>query len=178
MSLIGGYLYSVYYGMSINIQELGIKDTKINGIIFGSTQALGYGVVLPFADKMKRKLWTLIFQLVMLTGAIILFFLSFLDKTDTVLYLQTVVSSVFCGMGFSMLFPIFFLYLSELFPIDLRGSANSIILLMSNAISTVVPILASESQKLKLHFLVGCSVVCIISIPVNFCLKESLKAHD
>ena len=81
----------------------------------------------------------------MLIGALILLALSFVDKTDTILYLQTVISSVFCGMGFSMLFPIFFLYLSELFPINLRGSANSIILLFSNAISTVVPILASES---------------------------------
>ena len=136
LSLIGGYLYSVFLGMSSNIQELGIRDIRINGVIFGVTQAIGNLVDIPYPNKMKRRLWNFIFQSFMMTGAIILLVLGFVYQTKTfgVLITQSIVSSVFCGAGLSALFPMFFLYVSELHPPELRGTANSLVLFTSNLI--------------------------------------------
>lgn len=177
LCFIGGYVYSVFYGMSINIQDLGLKDTKLNGILFGITQGIGYLGMLPFSNNMRRKRWHIIFQLIMMTGAVILLILSLGGSSKRILIAQTAVAIIFCGTTFSALFTIFFLYVTELFPVELRGTASSIVLLVSNILSTVTPILAVASAKYKVHFLVGCSVVGIISIPLTFGLRETIKAR-
>jgi len=177
LSLIGGYLYSVFLGMSSNIQELGIRDIRINGVIFGVTQAIGNLVDIPCPNKMKRRLWNFIFQSFMMTGAIALLVLGFIFPTKTfgVLLTQSIVSSAFCGTGLSALFPMFFLYVSELHPPELRGTANSLVIFVSNLISIGVPLLAAKSATLGIHFVVGCSIVGVISIPLTLSLKETLK---
>jgi len=113
----------------------------------------------------------------MMTGAVILLILSLGGSSKRILIAQTAVAIIFCGTTFSALFTIFFLYVTELFPVELRGTASSIVLLVSNILSTVTPILAVASAKYKVHFLVGCSVVGIISIPLTFGLRETLKAR-
>jgi len=51
LSLQGGVLYLIFYGMTISVQDLGLKNINQNGIFFGITQTLGYLVVLPFIHK-------------------------------------------------------------------------------------------------------------------------------
>lgn len=51
MSLQGGVIYLVFYGMATSVQDLGLENVNYNGIFFGVTQSIGYMGVLPVIHK-------------------------------------------------------------------------------------------------------------------------------
>ena len=51
ISLQGGVLWTVFYGMATSVQDLGLKNVNQNGIFFGVFQCIGYIIVLPFIDR-------------------------------------------------------------------------------------------------------------------------------
>ena len=177
LSIIACHLYCIYYGMTVNIQGLGMKDIKLNGIIFGVTQSIGFMVVIPYADKMPRKLWNIIFQFIMLAGAGILMVMSLmLDQNNkTVELAGSIVSCVMLAIPLSALFTIFFMHVVESFPPELRGTANSLVMLISNLFSMLTPYFGEIANGAGLHFVVGCSMIGLISLPLAFTLKETLN---
>lgn len=76
MSIVGGALYSIFYGLSTDISSIGLSNVSIAGILLGVTQTIGYFIVLPFVHKMKRRFWTLMFYCAMLLGVIALLVIS------------------------------------------------------------------------------------------------------
>ena len=70
-------------------------------------------------------------------------------------------------------FPIFFNYISELFPTRMRGMANAIILFSGKMIGSFAPILATLSKNRGFHVLCGCSLMLLISLPLSFCTDET-----
>lgn len=171
---IGGLLYMLFYGMSINIQELGLKDIKLNGILLGVTQALGYIAVTPFTHRMKRKFWFILFQIALFIGALILFFLSQQNQTSTVQFEQTITSTFWMSSLMSAVFPFFFIYITEAFPTEVRGTANAIILFSAKMIGCMSPILESFSVKHHVHVVASCSVLVFLSLPLTCFIKETL----
>jgi len=171
---LGGLLYCLFFGLSINIQDLGLKDVKLNGILLGATQGLGYLGVAPFTHKMKRRTWFMNFQFVILFGAIALFFLSVIPQTSKVQLAQSFTSTLVMATSTSAMFPLFFLYISEVFPTEIRGSANAIVLFMAKLTGCLSPILEEISMKLSIHVLVGCSILVVPSLILCSKIKETL----
>lgn len=174
LMLIGGLLYCLFYGMSINIQDLGLKDLKLNGILLGATQAAGYLGVAPFTHRMRRKKWCIVFQVLLLLGAVILSVLSKETQTSLVQFEQTITSTCLMATIMSAIFPIFFIYITEIFPTEVRGTANAIVLFMAKLAGSLAPILESFSVSLGFHILVGCSVIVLASLPMTFFMRETL----
>ena len=172
----GGLLYCLFYGMSINISELGLSDIKLNGILLGATQAIGYIGVIPFLHNMKRKRWTLIFEGSIMAGAVMLFSLSrMMDQTDAVRLSQTLISTCIMASVMSALYPIFFIYISEVFPTEVRGTANAIILLLAKLIGSSAPLFEYYSVNNGVHVLVGCSLLVLIALPITCGNRETLE---
>ena len=158
LSIIACHLYCIYTGMSVNIEGLGMKDIKLNGIIFGVTQSIGYMVVIPYADNMPRRLWNIILQFIMLAGAGILMAMSLmLDQNNkTVELAGSIVSCVMFSIPLSALITIFFMHVAESFPPELRGTANSLVMLTSNLFSMLAPYFGEIAHDIGLHFVIGC----------------------
>ena len=175
-SIIACNLYCISFGMTVNMQGLGMKDINLNGIIFGVTQSIGYMVVIPFAQKMPRRLWSIIFQFIMLGGSGILIGMSLMldQNNNTVLLAESIVSCVMFAIPLSAMFTIIFIHVAESFPPELRGTANSLVMLTSNLFAMLTPYFGDIANDIGLHFGVGCSVVCFISLPLAFTLKETL----
>lgn len=176
--LIGGFQYCLFYGMSINIDSLGLKDIKLNGMLLGVTQAIGYIAVIPFTHRMKRRWWSLTFQGVLLLGALVLLMLSKQEQTSQILFTQSLVSTLLMASVMSALFPLFFIYITEAFPTEVRGTANALVLFSAKLIGSASPLLLQLSQDLGVHVLVGCALIGTLSFPLTFCMKETLGSKE
>ena len=177
LTLIGGLLYALFYGMSLNIAELGLKDTKMNGMLLGATQAIGYLLVIPFTHKMKRKQWIVIFQFFILAGALLLILLSKQNQSSAVQFEQTITSTFLMATVMSAIFPIFYIYITEVFPTEVRGTANAVILFLAKLIGSTAPLLENYSSSHGMHVLVGCSLLVIISLPMSLGMRETLTVR-
>lgn len=65
-----------------------------------------------------------------------------------------------------------------MFPTRMRGAANAIILSFSKFGGSFAPEISSLSKDNGYHVLCGCCLLTIISLPLSFCLKESLELRD
>lgn len=175
LSVIGTNFTWVYYGISVNIEDLGLKDIQINGIIFGITQAFGYLILVPYASGMDRRKWCIIFQIILLIGAGILLATSILFDTNStkVQLSQTIVSCFLCGLPLSCAYTLFYMLVSELFPAELRGTANSLVMLASNLFGILAPTVGKKFEQFDIHNLVGCSIVGIVALPLTFTLRKT-----
>jgi len=174
MSVMGGGIYMIFYGLAYSIQDLGLEKINYNGIFFGITQSVGYLAILPFAHKMPRKKWMIIFQIIILFGASILFFLSGLKDTELIRIMKIGVSTCILAAINSCQFVFFYTYISELFPTKIRGIANALILFTSKMIGSLSPFAEAFSKNYNLHILVGCAAVTVFSLPLSFFIKETL----
>lgn len=123
---------------------------------------------------MKRKLWIIIFQICIAIAAGILIGLSFLENTDWVKLAKTGVSAFFIGALMSASFPILFLMIAELFPTEIRGFSNAVILFFGKIAAASAPFLSKLSKDYGFHILVGCSSIVLVTIPLNFFLPETM----
>ena len=179
LTTVACFIYFMFYGVSVNVQGLGIKDIKVNGILLGSMETLGIVLVLPFVARMKRKTWTIGLQSLAMAGACILLISSlFFDiNHPTVLVFQSLVSSVLVAAVIMAILPIFLSLVSESFPPELRGCANSLVNSVSTILASLSPILGQIATDMHLHFIVGCSVLGILSLPLSFTIKETLTSE-
>lgn len=179
MSLQSSLLYTLFYGMTTSVQDLGLKSIQLNGIFLGITQSLGFLSVLPFTHKMKRKEWSLKFQAMILISALFLITLSLCGDSSVILFLQTIISTCLLASIMSASFPLIFLYISELFPTETRGLASALILFFGKMVGALAPFLSSYSQKMGLHILVGCCIPVVFSLPLTYiCLEETLGVNS
>lgn len=166
----------IFYGLTTSIQDLGLKNVTENGIFLGVTQTIGYFICLPFAHKMKRKTWSIIFQIICLLGAIGLAYLSKINDNDSDLigFLETIISTCVLATINSAQFPILFAYISELYPTKMRGLANAIILFTGKLFGALAPFMENIGLEYGYHVLVGCSSFLVFSLPLSFFIKETM----
>jgi len=164
----------IFYGLAYSIQDLGLEKINYNGIFFGITQSVGYLAILPFAYKMPRKFWMIIFQVMILIGASLLFFLSLVEETPLIRLLDTVVSTCILAVVNSCQFVFLYTYISELFPTHIRGIANALVLFTAKMIGSLSPFMEGFSKDFGLHIMVGCSVMTVVSLPLSFFIDETL----
>ena len=137
---------------------------------------LTFGIISPLTYKMKRRLWTFIFQVSAGLGCICLLIISLLDTTNsTIGYFNALISSGWILASVTCRFPFLFIYCIELFPEDVRGFCSGIMIVSGRLIGAFAPEMAKISTNLKLHPLVGCGSVLVISIPLTLFMSETLK---
>lgn len=88
--------------------------------------------------------------------------------------LETLVSTFGMSLINSAQFPLFFAYISEMFPVRMRGLANAVVLFLSKLGGSLAPEISLRSKRLNLHVLSGCSFITFLSLPLSFLLKETL----
>lgn len=165
----------IFYGLTTSIQDLGLNSMSENGIFLGVTQTIGYFISLPFAHKMQRKKWSIIYQLICLLGAIILIILSkIFEDNDLNKLLKTIISTCLIATVNSAQFPILFAYISEIYPTKMRGLGNALVLFSGKLLGALAPFMENFSIDYGLHVLVGCSSFLVVSIPLSFFVKETL----
>lgn len=178
MSLQSGLLYMIFYGLTIGVQGLGLDSINLNGIALGSAQSVGFLVVLPFAYKMKRKVWSFIFQNLIVISAGVLIILSFIKGNQYVPLAETLISTCVVGGTMAANFPIFYLYVAEMFPTETRGLANAIILFLGKMLGATAPFICELCKDMGLHIVVGCCILVLTTIPTLGFIPETAGKKD
>ena len=169
LSFIGGYVYLVFLAIYMNLQGLGTGNIQISGMACAGISFFSSVSILPFVSGMRRKRWCLSMQLIMMIGSLSLVPLSYLDTYDfDIVRYATIFISIFVvgGVMYAMFTPYYY-YVSELFPVDLRGTANSIVNLLLSVFGMATPFFCSLATDRGYHFLVGCSLVGLVSVPMT-----------
>jgi len=176
LSTFGGLLGSIFVGASINLSGLGSSDIRVNGVVFSMVEVVGTLCVLKHAGTMKRRFWGLVGQGTILLLAVILGILCLVLDPDSFLdqFMRVALGAGAIGGVMYALYSPFYYYISELFPVELRGTGNSLVLFVGNLITIATPYLMSMSDELGLHPLIGCSAIALVSIPLTFFLKETV----
>jgi Major Facilitator Superfamily len=175
LSFIGGYVYLVYYGIYMNLQVLGTSSIQVSGMAFAGISFFCSICILPFVSGMRRKRWCVSMQLIMILGSLSMVPLSYLDTYDLdIVRYATVFISIFVvgGVMYAMFTPYYY-YVSELFPVDLRGTANSAINLLFSLLAMATPFFCTLATDRGYHFLVGCSLMGLVSLPMTLFLRET-----
>lgn len=135
-------------------------------------------IVTPFMYKMPRRLSTIIFQVLTIFGAALLFFLSLMENTGKVKLMKTIVSTCILTVVNAGQFPFFYAGLSELFPTRVRGTSNALILFLCKMMGSFAPFLSSFAQNRGYHIMVGCSALTILALPLTFLQVETLQEDE
>lgn len=177
-SLMGGLLNVIFYGISLNLDGLGADDITTNGIIYSGIGVIATLLVLPISKGMRRRFWMLLFQDGFIICGVMLAMidLAWPDPTPKVKIAQTVISAVLIGgIDFAAFVPYYY-FISELFPVEVRGTANSMIQFTSNLAGIIAPYIAHASKDLGFHFLVGCTALSVFVLPLTYYLRETAGA--
>lgn len=175
LSLVGGFMNTTYSSIILNLSTLSLTDISLNGVMVGVIGLLSNLILMPILKTMKRKKWLLIFQILLLAcgGILALVYKLAWRSSDLFKIANPIVAIVIVGAVVNALFVPYFHYVSEVFPVDLRGSANSIIQCAANLIPISTPWLCMMAEKYELHFLVGCCLVGLVSTPLTIFLRET-----
>ena len=174
MSALSGLLFMLFYGMTTSVQDLGLHDIHLNGIFLGVNQSIGFIAIFPFMHKIKRRKWIINLQLVFIFSAIILWLTALFPKNQYIQITQTTVSTFCIAANVSAISSVFYTYIAEMFPAEIRGVATALILFNGKLIGVCAPFMCELSQRYGVHILVGCTVPVIISLPLSFMIDETL----
>lgn len=178
LSFIASLMFMVFYGMTTSVQELGLKNIQLNGMMIGVCQTIGYLFILPFTHKIPRKQFMKMFQVVIVSSAIVLFLIGlFVPHSDARKWIETLISTVLISSLTSMMFPLLFLWIAELFPTQIKGLASAFILFMGKLLGGLAPILTHICEKNGIHILVGCCSIGFISVVATGYLRETYDPH-
>ena len=178
LSISGGACYLVFYSLQYCIQDLGLSNINQNGILFGITQCIGYLGILPFSHKIKRRMGLLVTNVVILIAGVLLFFLSKVEKTQTIRLAQSLISTFLMGVFDSVGQMFLYAITSESYPTKIRGAANALILYASKLLGSSFPYFKTWSLERGLHVMVGSCALSLIAIPTIFFVEETLVRAD
>jgi len=173
MSLQATLLYMLFYGMIVSVQNLGLSSMNLNGIALGVSQTIGFIVILPFTHILPRRITSISMQGVLMISAGLLFCISFFTRTEMIRTIETIISTVAIGSTMSAFFPVLYLHTSELFPVEMRGLANAMILFIGKLFGGSAPFVCQLCENYEIHVLVGCSIAVLLSLPITFLLPET-----
>ena len=73
----------------------------------------------------------------------------------------------------SMMFPLMFLWIAELFPTKIRGLATAVILFLGKLLGGFAPLLSDLCERYSIHVLVGCSAIGVLSLVATGYMRET-----
>ena len=116
----------------------------------------------------------LVSNIVIVISGVLLFFLSTVEKTQTIRLAQSLISTfiiaVFNAVGQMFLYAA----ASECYPTKIRGAANALILYASKLLGSSFPYFKTWSLERGLHVMVGSCALSLIAIPTIFLIEEPL----
>ena len=118
------------------------------------------------------------FQIVIVSSAVALFLIGLLmPHSEFRKWLESLISTVLISSLTSMMFPLLFLWIAELFPTQIKGLASAFILFMGKLLGGLAPILSHICEKNGIHILVGCCSIGFISVFATEYLRETYDPH-
>jgi ABC-type transport system involved in cytochrome c biogenesis permease subunit len=86
---------------------------------------------------------------------------------------ETLISTILISTMTSMMFPLMFLWIAELFPTKIRGLSTAVILFLGKLLGGLAPLFSSICEKHGIHVLVGCSSIGIFSLLATGYMRET-----
>jgi len=174
LCFIFGIFLAVFFGANINMDAMGPASIAWNGIAASLTQMIStmtMGVVLHL---LSRKQWMILLQIVTLTSAGLLILTGLTERSTWREYSEWFLASWIINPVQNSSFIPLCHYICELFPVELRGTANS----MANFFGTVLAMgsvfISAFAKSLGLHPIIGSCSIGIISLPLTFFLRETV----
>lgn len=176
LSLIGGFINCVYFAITLKISKLTSASVTVNGLIFALISLASTLLILPFGATLPRRLSLWLGQLVILAGCLVLFVFDWFDyKTGTLCeVLQGIITTVFIGGVMYTLFTPYFYYVTELFPVELRGTANALVNFCSLLLSMTAPFLYKFADDRRYNGIEATCIFGLVSLPLTFFLRETV----
>ena len=108
--------------------------------------------------------------------------LYFLAKTDFLgssnSIAQSLISICWVGTLNNFQFALYFIYIAEIFPSEIRGVCCSIVFLVAKVLSSAAPFIGKLSQLMGGHLVNGLIIIYVFSIPAAFFLPETLGLSE
>jgi len=171
-----GTIYTIYYGLTSSIGELGLPSIQLNGILMGCTQMIGYIAVGYFGPILPRVKASKIFMIFEVLGGAFLLWLSLIPQSSTVMVMQSLMSTFWMTSLVSAHMSVLYIQNAENFPTKHRGFACAVILLFGKMCGAFSPALESLTKSMGLHVIVGCSSLALFAFPMTYLLKETLNS--
>lgn len=167
-------IFTIYYGLTSSMQDLGLKSTQWNGILMGFTQFLGFAIISyygPNLERVKSATFCLVMEII---GAIILYILTMLPYSNLNSLAQSLVSTLWMTTVVSAHMSLLYFQNAESFPTEIKGKAIACILLFGKLSGACAPIIEEYTKRMGTHVLCGCSAIALIALPLVANLKETL----
>ncbi len=176
LSLIGGMMNCVYFAITLKISKLTSASITVNGLIFAGISLVSTLLMLPFGASLPRKLLLLLGQLVIMASCLVLFVFDLFDlKTGvTIDVIKGVIIAVVIGGVMYAMFTPYIYFVSELFPADLRGTANALTNFFSMLLSMSAPFLFKFGDDRGFNGIEATSILGLVSLPLTFFLRETV----
>ncbi len=178
LSLVGGMINCVYFAITLKISKLTAASVTVNGLIFASISLASTLLMLPFGAALPRKLLLWAGQLVILASCLLLLgfdLLGFKSGTAAEAIKGVITAGAIGGVMYALFTPYFYL-VTELFPADLRGTANALINFFSLLLSMAAPFLFKFADDRGFNGIEATSVLGLVSLPLTFFLRETVRS--
>ena len=174
LSLVSGLINSVFFGIIIKLGSLSGFSITINGIFFAIIELVSTIMMIYVGQRLNMRRSLIGGQSVLMGSAfiLVLFAIFELDLLPGVEIAKVIISIVIMGGTMYSLYTPFYQYISELYPADVRGTANSLITFGGMILATTAPFVSKYAEDRNCHFLAGCCVLGLASLPLTFLLQE------
>ena len=176
LSFFIGFINVVWMTIIFNLENLGFDEISYNGLAFAAISSLASMAFIPMAGWLSSRSWALLLQSMQLVTILLLHLLYQLGDPKAA-YFKPTDGFLVLGMALSldsMMQVPFYQQVAEMFPVELRGLATSIIQCSGCLIQVLTPWLCALSKHWETHYMVGCSLVGVVSLVLTFFLKETL----
>ena len=119
-----------------------------------------------------------IFQWIIMISAFLLLMIGILmTHSEARKWVESLISTLLISSMTSMMFPLMFLWIAELFPTNIRGLATAVILFLGKLLGGFAPLLSDLCERNSIHVLVGCSTIGILSLIATSYMRETYEAE-
>lgn len=154
------------------VSELGTDSPSVNGLLSGIIPFVAFLVFYSFMESLDQKKWCIWIQIGLISlGGVVLIADKHMENSITKTGLYTLINGMVIPATNNLLYALASSINSELFPIELRGTAFSFTGL-GVVCSMMTPWLSDLSISYGHNFVVGCVLPCFISLPLTFLLKK------
>lgn len=167
-------VFTIYYGLTSSMQDLGLPNIQMNGILTGLTQMVGFLAISIYGPTIPRITASRVLLSLEILAALILLSLSYFEQNSFCLLIQSIVSTVLMTTAVSAHIAILYIQNAENFPTEHRGFACAIILLFGKMSGASAPMIEEYTKSIGVHVLVGCSGMALVALPMTVLLTETL----
>jgi len=174
LSLLQALVISIFLAGIFNMEQMGDSSATINGIIVNLTQIIsGLGIAV-LLHKLSRRQWILWMQGIILVATALLALARFLPKSYWLELWVTILATWIIFPIQNAIYVPFSYYTYELFPVDLRGTSGNIVNVVGIGLSMAIIYFIEYWKSIGFHPIVGAAVLCIITFPLTFLLRETV----